>query len=203
MDEKKDLEVFDDKNGVGIRSQRPPTAPQGTRRKAPLYYAGETLGDRLRGPLQKNSTNRVHKAIIGGRSINYPDVQRYDNGAVPGIRDKHARRMIRKAITRVHSRVEVSIHKARELKNEALAQAREEKKSTRWGLRVLAQELALHQPLDVPSGKEIRAMRTEARKKQRAYRKEQKRIAKIEAMSQTERNLDMLQGFTGGDQVIK
>lgn len=77
---------------VGERSGREPTEPQGPRRRAPQYYVGETYGR--------------HK-------INYPDAQRYPNGALPGIRNKAARRIKRAALGRVFSTLEQKFLKAR------------------------------------------------------------------------------------------
>jgi hypothetical protein len=73
-------------------------------------------------------------------------------------------------------------------------QASDEKRSTRWGRRLLAKELALHVPVDMPN--DLRAERREARASQRKVRKMQKKAAKAQAADLLERNTDMLSGFT-------
>lgn len=141
------IETFDEKNQVGILSGRHPTAPQGPRRQAPKYYVGETYGR--------------HR-------IQYPDVERYPNRALPGARNKVARRMIRAALKRRFSSVEQALKLPRAMKAQAREVARDEKKSTRWARRLYDRELAIHQEVYVPSQKELRAMRTKARKDKRA-----------------------------------
>ncbi len=150
MDEK--IETYDAVKGVGILSGKPPNEVQlGPARRAPAYYAGETFGP--------------HK-------LQYPDVERYGNGALPSRRDKPARRIIRAALKRRFSRVE----KALKLPRAMMAQAREiiseqhPKKSTSAKMRraktLLALELAIHQPVYVPA--DLRALRTQKRKDKRA-----------------------------------
>ena len=151
----------EDKN-VGERSGLPPTETQGPRRKAPGYYIGET---------------------VGGYRVNYPDVERYSNGAIAGKRNKAARRIIRKAFMKAGSRVEKNIRLSRAMK----AQAREivhddhEDKSrtaqSRRARRLYEAELALHQTVYVPDSKELRKMRTARRKQKREGRKDA--IAKL------------------------
>lgn len=143
--------MTENNENVGPLSGRPPTAIQGPRRRAPRYYAGE---------------------IYGRHHVNHLDVERNADGSVPGIRDKSARRIIRKAFGRSFSRVEKRINFAREMKAQALEVARDEKKSTRWGLRLLAKELAIHQTVYCPDKKTIRAMRTAKRKLTRKGQKD-------------------------------
>lgn len=119
----------------------------GPYRKAPQYYVGET---------------------IGSRQVNYPDVERYPGGRIPGVRNKLARRRIRGAMRRTFSAIERGLLRARALKAQAMELARDDKKSTRWGRRLFDRELALHQPVQMPNQKEARAMRTAARRKRRA-----------------------------------
>lgn len=158
---------MDDKNeNLGPLSGLPPTAPQGPRRRAPIYYAGEHYGR---------------------RSMQYPDVERNRDGSMPGIRDKHARRIIRAAFKRQTTRVERGLRAAREMKRQArqLADDRDVKiedkhngnrstyfastsGETHWANRLFAKELAIHQPVYAPSKKELRKMRTAARKAKRA-----------------------------------
>jgi hypothetical protein len=107
----------------------------GPRRKAPAYYVGETVG-RWRAM--------------------HPDVERLPNGAVPSKRNKAARRLIRKALLNSHRPIERGIRLVRDMRAQALEVARAEKKSTRWGLRLLAKELAIHQPAYVPETKAAR-----------------------------------------------
>lgn len=139
-------ENFDPKTGTGIASGKPPTAPQGPRRKAPMFYAGETWG-------------RHH--------VQYPDVERYPNGALPSKRNKFARRLIRGALKRQFSSVEKALRLPRAMKAQALEVARDSGKSTRWARRLFDNELAIHQPVYVPSQKELRAIRTEKRRLKR------------------------------------
>lgn len=137
---------------VGPLSGRPPTEPQGPRRRAPVYYAGETIG-----------RNR----------INYPDVERYANGAIAGIRDKQARRLIRSKLIRRGKDLESGLQLARAMKAQAIEVVRDEHKKKsraakqRMAKRLFAQELAIHQPVYVPTKKQIRAARTENRKRAR------------------------------------
>ncbi len=114
----------------GPLSGKPPTEIQGPRRRAPMYYAGETLGQ---------------------RKINYPDVERHANGAMPGIRDKAARRLIRGALKRRFSKVEKALELPRAMQAQAREIANDEGKSTRWARRLFEQELEIHQPVYVPA----------------------------------------------------
>ncbi len=129
----------------------------GPRRRAPMFYAGEMMG-------------------VGNRRrrINYPDVERYANGAVPGRRNKIARRIIRGALKRKFS----SVERARKLPQAMLEQARliarENGKSAKWAKQLYAKELAIHQDVYVPS--DLRAVRTEKRRL--------KRVGKKDAISQ-------------------
>lgn len=165
MSEEK-IETFDAKKGVGILSGQPPSSRAlGPYRKAPLYYAGETYGR---------------------RHIQYPDVVRYPNGALPSTRNKAARRVIRAALKRKFSKVETALVLPRAMKMQAreLASERTEKIAdyhngnrstyfastsgdTRFARRLYAQELAIHEPVYAPSSKELRAMRTAKRKLKR------------------------------------
>jgi hypothetical protein len=139
-------------NETGPLSGKEPTDPQGPRRRAPMYYVGETYGR---------------------RPINYPDVERYNNGAIAGIRDKAARRLIRGALKRTHSKVEKGVKFARSLKAQAVEVITDEHAErspmarSRMARRLLAEELAIHQEVYVPSKKEIRKMRTQARAQKR------------------------------------
>lgn len=129
----------------------------GPKRRAPRYYAGESVGK--------------HPML-------YPDTERNPNGSVPGIRDKGARRIIRKAFAAIFSPVERGLRRTRALQ----AQAREVisnehgKKSSsaqrHRARRLLAAELAIHQPVYAPDKKTIRAMRTAKRKAERAGKKD-------------------------------
>jgi hypothetical protein len=56
------------------------------------------------------------------------------------------------------------------MQDQARELARTEKKSTRWARRLYDKELAIHQPVYAPSHKELRAIRTAARKAQREGR---------------------------------
>ena len=134
----------------------------GPRRRAPHYYTGETYGR--------------HR-------IQYPDVERHPNGALPGIRDKAARRIIRGALKRKLSRVERSFGLPRAMLAQAREIAREtpswgvvlidgapaqRTKSPAWARKLYHTELAIHQPVYVPDQKQLRAMRTQKRKDKRA-----------------------------------
>jgi hypothetical protein len=119
-----------------------PAEVYGPRRRAPHYYAGESRGRHV---------------------MNYPDVERYPNGALAGRRDKLARRVIRAAFGRHFSSVEKGIKFARALK----AQAYEVAPNGHAARRLLAAELAIHQTVYAPSQKELRALRTERRKLKR------------------------------------
>lgn len=153
MSDEEKIETFDEKRGVGIRSGQPPTKWQGPRRRAPRYYAGERYS---------------------GHRINHPDVERYPANYVPAlrgktasIRDKAARRIVRGALKRHYSSVEKALKLPRAMLEQARLIAREEKKSPRWARRLFEKELAIHEPVYVPSQKELRAMRTAKRKLKR------------------------------------
>lgn len=136
-------------------------------RRAPEFYAGKTMG------------NRGKNGKRGGRkSIQHADVVKHANGAIPGVRNKFMRRRIRKALKNVNSAVET----ARKLPQALMAQAAdiatsEGKKGGRWARRLLAKELAIHQPVYAPTKKELRALRTQKRKDERAGKKDA--IAKL------------------------
>lgn len=123
--------------------------PAGPRRKAPAFYAGETYG-----------RNRVQ----------YPDVERWPNGALPSKRDKLARRVIRGALKRTFSSLTKSLKLAQGLRAQAYEAARDEQpkgaKRGRRARRLLAKELAIHQIVYVPA--DLRAERTAKRKRIRA-----------------------------------
>lgn len=125
----------------------------GPRRRAPRYYIGETYG---------------------AKRAQHHDVERNKNGSLPGIRNKAARRVIRTAFKRRNSSIERALQLPRAMK----AQAREvisdehyDKSPTaqsKKARRLFEAELAIHKPVCVPTGPELRAMRTEARKAKRA-----------------------------------
>lgn len=119
-----------------------PAPASGPRRRAPAFYAGETYG-----------RNRVQ----------YPDVERRPNGALPSKRDKLARRVIRGALKKRFSGV--SFRLAQGLRAQAYEATREDKatKRGRAARRLLAAELAIHKTVYVPTKPELRAMRTKIR----------------------------------------
>lgn len=127
--------------------------PHGPLRRAPRYYIGETVA-RMR--------------------VTYPDTERHPNGALPGIRDKAARRVIRKAFLRRESKVEKGLRTARAMQAQAREVVGDEHYDrSRYARAKLAEklyqkELAIHVPVFVPTKKQIRVMRTEARKAKRA-----------------------------------
>ena len=120
--------------------------------------------------------------------MQYPDVERNKNGSLPGVRDKASRRLIRGAFKRKVSSTERAFGLPRAMQ----AQAREiasdthtpkiddhhngnrstrftsTSAETRFARRLFAKELAIHTPVYAPSKKELRRMRTEARKAKRA-----------------------------------
>lgn len=119
------------------------------RRRAPEFYAGETFG-RQKAKTPSGRTVRVP------RSVQYPDVERHANGAVPSKRNKLMRRMIRKALKKRFSKVE----QARKLPQAMLEQARviaeENGRGSRFARRLYEKELAIHQPVFVPERAEDR-----------------------------------------------
>lgn len=123
----------------------------GPRRRAPMYYAGETYGR---------------------RPIQYPDVERDARGRVSGIRDKAARRIIRAALKRKFSKVERGLALSRAMLAQAREIARGEKKGSRWARKLFAKELAIHQSVYAPDHKQLRAIRTEKRKLKREGKKD-------------------------------
>lgn len=124
-DKSEKIETYDEIKQVGILSGKPcEERPVGPRRRAPVFYAGETYGRR-----------RMH----------YPDVERHGNGVVPGVRDKFMRRLIRKAFKVHHSKVEKALKLPRAMFEQARQIAKEEKKSSHWARRLFEKELALHQ----------------------------------------------------------
>lgn len=116
----------------------------GPRRAAPMFYAGESYNE---------------------HDVQYPDVERYPNGALPSKRVKPMRRIIRAALKKTFSRLTKSLRLAQGLKAQAYEVARDEKRSGRYARRLLAKELAIHQTAYVPA--DLRALRTEKRKKLR------------------------------------
>lgn len=126
-----------------------PVLFQGPRRKAPAFYAGETYY---------------------GLNIQYPDVERWPNGALPAKRDKGARRIIRGALKKKFSSLTKSLRLAQGLRAQAYEAARDDQpsgaKRGRWARRLLAKELMIHQTVYVPA--DLRALRTEKRKRLRA-----------------------------------
>lgn len=144
------------KKPVRLRGPRLPDAPfQGPARKAPEFYAGETYGP---------------------NTIQYPDVERYPNGALPSKRNKFARRIIRSAFKARFSSLTKPLRLARGLRAQAYEVAKDDQPKTakrgRWARRLLAKELAIHQPVYAPSGPELRKMRTQRRKELRAGKKD-------------------------------
>lgn len=144
---------------VGPLSGLPPTEAQGPRRRAPRYYAGEKYK---------------------GRRMQHYDVQRYNNGALPGIRNKAARRIIRKAFDSKLHNVDRGLKLARAMRMQAreitFKQEQWKGKGPRAAERLLKAELAIHVPVYVPSHKELRAARTMARKTKRAKAKANKKM---------------------------
>ena len=153
----------------------------GPARRAPHYYTGETYGTKRNTGVIDRTGRHVMRGVR--REIQYPDVERYPNGALPGIRDKAARRIIRGALKRKLSRVERSLGLPRAMLAQAREIAREtpswgvvlidgapaqRTKSPAWARKLYHTELAIHQPVYVPSQKELRAMRTQKRKDKRA-----------------------------------
>lgn len=139
MDNEK-IETFDEKRGVGIASGKPPSDVKfGPRRKAPMYYAGETYGRHV---------------------INYPDVERNVNGSLPSKRNKFARRIIRGALKRRFSSVERGLKLPRAMQAQAREIAKENHKSTRWAKRLYQQELAIHRTVpNTPTRSQARALK--------------------------------------------
>jgi hypothetical protein len=119
----------------------------------------------------------------GRHNIQYPDVARYPNGALPSKRDKFARRLIRGALKRKFSRVEQALQLPRAMQAQARELASKERDEkiadyhngdrstyfsstsgdTRWARRLYEQELAIHVPTYAPDQKQLRAMRTTKR----------------------------------------
>ena len=117
---------------------------QGPRRKAPMFYAGESYNE---------------------HDVQYPDVERHPNGALPSVRCKPMRRIIRGALKKRYSSLTKSLRLAQGLRAQAYEAARDDKRSGRWARRLLAKELEIHQTVYVPA--DLRALRTERRKKMR------------------------------------
>lgn len=138
-----------------------PSGPKyGPARKAPAFYAGETYGT-VKVKTPSGATGRVP------RRIQYPDVERHPNGALPATRNKFARRLIRKGLKETFSSVTKSLRLARGLRVQAYDASKDDQpkgaKRGRWARRLLAKELAIHTPVYVPTQKELRAMRTTKR----------------------------------------
>lgn len=146
------IETFDAVKGVGILSgQVPNEVKLGPARRAPEFYAGENHGR---------------------RKVQYPDVERHANGALPSARNKVARRIIRGALKRRFRRVEQALKLPRAMLAQAveIIQEQHPTKSTSAKMRraraLLAMELAIHSPVYVPA--DLRALRTQKRKDKRA-----------------------------------
>src|SRR5690348_11979779 len=103
----------------GPLSGKPPTAPQGPLRRAPRYYIGKTMGRRRVGGGRRHKGRTEMLGHTEGRLTVFADTARYPNGALGGIRDKGARRVIRAAFKRSHSSVEMQIRNARAMKAQA------------------------------------------------------------------------------------
>lgn len=160
MDKPEKIKTYDETHQVGILSGKPPTVAQGPRRRAPAFYAGETFGRHI---------------------INYPDTERYPNGALPSTRNKIMRRIIRGALKRRFSKVEQGLKlpramqaQARELAAEQIKGAEKRAARGRWARRLFTRELAIHQ-----------ARPGEAtRKQRRAYAKLLKKHGQKDAIAQ-------------------
>jgi hypothetical protein len=97
------------------------------------------------GPLRKLGYY-AGDGTIKGKPINKPDVQRNKAGKVIAKHDKLARRMIRGALARANSTIEVAIVHAHGIRNAA----RELAWSSHGAARLLKKELALHTPAPQP-----------------------------------------------------
>ncbi len=126
-----------------------PALMYGPLRRAPMYWAGETFGKHI---------------------VQYPDVERRPNGTVPSVRNKAARRVIRKALKRRFSRVESALRLPRAMQAQALELVRESfpgksrYSQNRRAKKLYELELAIHQPVYAPSAKELRKIRTAKRR---------------------------------------
>lgn len=127
--------------------------PPGPGRPAPMHYAGETFGPHV---------------------VQYPDVERYPNGALPAKRNKIARRLVRAALKRTYSATTKSLRLAQGLRAQAYEAGRDRArdfivrretppKIGRWARRLLAKELAIHQTVYAPDSKTLRKIRTAKR----------------------------------------
>lgn len=115
-------------------------------RRAPQYYSGTHVGKHV---------------------TQYQDVARYGNGVIPGVRDKAARRIIRKALKKRFSSIERALDLPRAMQAQAREIARDVGKSTKWARRLYDKELKIHQPVFSLTKKQRRAIRSEARKRKR------------------------------------
>jgi hypothetical protein len=120
----------------------------GPLRKAPTYYIGESIGCNGKGSF-------YGRALTARR-----DTERLKNGALPGIRNKAARRMLRKAFRNAYSRTEQSVLKARDLVNEVRGYA----DSGHEGKRNIARLDAAHTPAKVDDNRTARQQMRKARK---------------------------------------
>lgn len=93
---------------VGPLSGKPPTEWQGPLRRAPEYYAGKTMGKRV----------RTRNGKVGGRPMLHADTQVKVDGTY-GKKNKAARRLVRGAMKKSHSRAEKRVRDAQLLKQEA------------------------------------------------------------------------------------
>lgn len=134
----------------------------GPRRRAPHYYVGEHYGNEPIGGTVPGGVRHTKP-----RQIQYPDVERHPNGAIPGVRNKIARRIIRGALKRRFSRVERALKLPRAMMAQAREVARDEKKSPAWARNLYLKELSIHQTVYAPDQKALRAMRTEKRRRER------------------------------------
>ncbi len=100
----------------------------GPRTQSPAYYVGESLGN---------------------KQILKPDVQRHGNGAAAGIRDKGARRIIRRAFGERLRNIAGGLKLVRDMRMQARevahATGRSRNAVRHLAKRLLAKELALHQ----------------------------------------------------------
>lgn len=140
-----------------------PALSYGPLRKAPTYYIGEAIGCNGKGNVKRGYFNAAGFYVVNSiaASAVRPDTQRHQNGALPGIRDKAARRMLRKAFRNAYSRTEQSVMKAHDLVNEVRGYA----DNSREARRNVERLDKAHTPKQLVDGRKARQGMRKARRK--------------------------------------
>lgn len=173
-----------DKKPIESLPPNVPAAISGPRRRAPMYYVGETYGRKKARTIEGATTFADGRRVTSPRSMQYPDVERNPNGSVPGIRNKFMRRLIRKAFKVHHSKIEKALKLPRAMLEQARLIAKENGHGSKWARRLFARELAIHQEAEQQP---IRAQRRDHQRRLRRAGKKDAIAQLVERMSEERR----------------